>query len=337
LSIGAHRQILSALRIETSRERAGMRDLRVHNKDLLKGFFAMLMAERGAAKNTLAAYTRDLEDYGDFLTTMGTSLIEVPNPVLRAYARDCAGRGLKPTTIARRLSAIRQLHGFLYTEGLRKDDPSASLEGPRKRQSLPKTLTIADVDRLLSTATSAVDAAGDHASARLAALRMLALMELLYATGLRVSELVALPLQAAIGAKDGMIIKGKGGKERLVILTPSAREAVTNYRSALQSMQGYKATRYLFPAEGEAGHLSRQVFARDLKKLGGAAGLTLDQLSPHVLRHAFATHLLQNGADLRIIQQLLGHADISTTQIYTHVLDERAKSMLRDLHPLNDE
>lgn len=300
----------------------------------LRGFLAMLAAERGAARNTLDAYRRDLGDYLDHLAGAGTDAAGVSVAAIRSYLQDLATRGFKAATIQRRLSALRQFHGFLYREGLRSDDPTVTLEGPRKAASLPKVMSIADVDRLLAVAAEEAEMSGRN---QLAALRRAAMLELLYATGLRVSELVALPAQAFATAREALVIRGKGGKERLVLMTGSAQKAVERYRKALENAAPGAASKFLFPADSEAGHIPRQVFARELKRLVGAAGLKLAAISPHVLRHAFATHLLQNGADLRIVQQLLGHADIATTQIYTHVLDERAKAMVRDLHPLNDE
>jgi integrase/recombinase XerD len=294
----------------------------------------MLSAERGAAANTIAGYERDLEDYLSALANRGSGPLVADIAALRAYLQNLSESGLKASTIQRRLSALRQFHGFLYAEGHRADDPTVTLSGPRKAQSLPKVLVVEDVDRLFVAAQAGI-AEAKTPVARRAALRLSALVEMLYATGLRVSELLALPAASLARNRDHLVVRGKGGKERIVLVTETAKEAVFRYRETLGEEKG--ANRYLFPAEGEAGHLARQVFARDLKRLAGRAGLAADKLSPHVMRHAFATHLLQNGADLRIVQQLLGHADISTTQIYTHVLDERAKAMVRDLHPLNDE
>lgn len=303
----------------------------------IRAFLAMAAAERGAAKNTIEAYARDLADYLDHLRLAGLTTETAGVADLRGYLQSLSERDFKGTTIARRLSAVRQFHGFLYAEGLRGDDPTVTLEGPRRGKPLPKVMSIEDVDRLLKQVADESARVTKPGKAQLSALRMVALVELLYATGLRVSELVALPAQSFSAAREGMMIKGKGGKERLVILTDAARAAVLAFREALAASGLYARSKFLFPAESELGHLPRQVFARDLKRLAGAAGLKAEALSPHVLRHAFATHLLQNGADLRIVQQLLGHADIATTQIYTHVLDERARSMVRDLHPLNDE
>lgn len=301
---------------------------------LVRAFLAMLSAERGAAGNTISSYERDLEDYFVALSARGTGPLEADIAVLRGYLQNLSEAGFKASTIQRRLSALRQFHGFLYAEGHRADDPTVTLAGPRKAQSLPKILGIEDVDRLLAAAQSGIAQAKTPASHR-SALRLAALVEMLYATGLRVSELLALSAVSLAPSRDHLVVRGKGNKERIVLLTETAKAAVFRYREALGETAS--GNRHLFPAEGEAGHLARQVFARDLKRLAGQAGIAPEKLSPHVMRHAFATHLLQNGADLRIVQQLLGHADISTTQIYTHVLDERAKAMVRDLHPLNDE
>jgi integrase/recombinase XerD len=236
--------------------------------------------------------------------------------------------------VARRLSAIRQLHRFLYAEGKRKDDPAAVLEGPRRGRPLPKVLSLDQVTRLLDSAHAA--ATGDVRPAeRLRASRLACLLEVLYATGLRVSELVALPSSAARG-EETLFVRGKGGKERLVPLGEAARRAMRAYLD-LRKEAGIEASRWLFPSFGESGHVTRQHVGRELKELAAHAGLDPDKVSPHVLRHAFASHLLANGADLRVVQALLGHADVSTTQIYTHVLDERLKSLVRDLHPLTDD
>lgn len=302
----------------------------------IRAFLAMLSAERGAAANTIASYERDLEDYTSALAARKLDPLSADVAVIRAYLQSLSEAGLAPATIARRLSALRQFHGFLYTEGHRGDDPTVTLQGPRKTMRIPHVLTLEDVDRLLKTAESGIAEARTPA-ARRAALRLAAQVELLYATGLRVSELLALPAASINAKRDHLVVRGKGNKERIVLLTEAARNAVSRYRAALNESKGGENSRFLFPADGEAGHLARQVFARDLKRLAGRAGIAAESLTPHGMRHAFATHLLQNGADLRIVQQLLGHADIATTQIYTHVLDERARSMVRDLHPLNDK
>jgi integrase/recombinase XerD len=297
-------------------------------------FLDMLAAERGAGANTLAAYRRDLDDFTAYLAGSGGSVAAATTDDLRAYLGNLADRGLRPATVARRLSAMRQLYRFLYAEGQRKDDPAAVLEGPKRARPLPKTLTIGEVDRLLRVAAE-IDASAPRA-VRLRAARLACLVELIYATGLRVSELVALPAAAARRDARVIVVRGKGNKERLVPLNDAAKRAMAAYL-ALAAGAGQSASKeWLFPSFGDSGHLTRQHFARELKALAAAAGLRAAQLSPHVMRHAFASHLLHNGADLRVVQTLLGHADISTTQIYTHVLEERLKSLVRDLHPLGD-
>jgi integrase/recombinase XerD len=303
----------------------------------IEAFLEMMAAERGAAANTLEAYRRDLDDYESALTDAGKSLRNAATDDIRAYLSALKRRSFAATTTARRLSAIRQLHRFLAAEGHRKDDPAAILEGPRQAQRLPKILSINEVAKLLETARAIIEAATEPRE-KLHAARNFCLLELLYATGLRVSELVSLPKAAARRREPLILVRGKGGRERMVPISDPARTAMTEYRTLLEKADPHAASSpWLFPADGESGHLSRQVFARDIKTIAGLAGISAARVSPHVLRHAFASHLLQNGADLRIVQELLGHADISTTQIYTHVLDERMKAMVRDLHPLNDE
>ena len=293
-------------------------------------YLDMLAAERGAGLNTLAAYRCDLDDYLGFLARTGIDLAEVDAGTLRAFLIDLETRGLKASSAARRLSCVRGFHKFLYAEGVAEADPSVAVPGPRRGRSLPKILSIAEVDRLLAVVQAAA-AEGQTPGAVRRAHRMVCLLELLYATGLRVSELVALPRAAGATRERYLIVKGKGGRERLVPLTEAARGAMAAHLGAVP-----EESPWLFPADSDSGHLTRQAFARDLKAAALQAGLRPDRVSPHVLRHAFASHLLQNGADLRIVQELLGHADISTTQIYTHVLDERLKAMVRDLHPLMD-
>jgi integrase/recombinase XerD len=303
---------------------------------LIELFLDMLASERGGAANTLAAYARDLDDLAAFLKPRGRTVATAATPDLRAYLGDLAARGFRPASVARRLSAIRQFHRFLYAEGHRSDDPAAILEGPKRSRPLPKVLTIGDVDRLIAAARQAADATDVAALERLRARRLHCLLELLYATGLRISELVALPASAARRDERMLIVRGKGGKERLVPLNEAAKAAMRLYASLLGEVRDLPPSKWLFPSFGEGGHLTRQHAARELKSLAGAAGLRPAQVSPHVLRHAFASHLLHNGADLRVVQTLLGHADISTTQIYTHVLDDRLKSLVRDLHPLGE-
>jgi len=316
--------------------------MKLSDERLIDLYLDMLAAERGAAVNTLEAYRRDLEDFSADLGRHGGTVATANSDAIRAYLGRLSGRGFSAASVARRLSAIRQLYRFLYAEGNRKDDPAAAIEGPKRGRALPKVLSVSHVDQLLATARAAIEGEG-AISERLRAARLNCLLEVLYATGMRVSELVALPASAAQRDQRMLIVRGKGNKERLVPLNESAKQAMRDYialreeaGSKLAKKGSAKAAKWLFPSFGASGHLTRQHFARDLKALAAATGLKPKQVSPHVLRHAFASHLLQNGADLRSVQTLLGHADISTTQIYTHVLEERLKSLVRDLHPLGD-
>ena len=302
---------------------------------LAEGFLDMIASERGAAVHTLDAYRRDLTDYLAFLKPRGDHPAASDTDTIRLYLADLQTRGFKASSTARRLSAVRQFHKFLYAEGLRADDPALVLEGPRRGVALPKILSVAEVDRLLAASREGIADETRTPGERLRTARTACLLEVLYATGLRVSELIALPKSAARTKEPLIAIKGKGGRERLVPLSGPARAAMTQFRALLEAhAPGATKGPWLYPADSDSGHITRQAFARDLKALAGAAGLSGSKVSPHVLRHAFASHLLQNGADLRIVQELLGHADISTTQIYTHVLDERMKAMVRDLHPM---
>jgi integrase/recombinase XerD len=305
-------------------------------------FLDMIAAEQGAPRNTLDAYRGDLTDFSDFLARKRRSFADADTQALRDYLADLDARGFKSTSVARRLSALRHLYRFLLTERIRTDDPAAILSGPKRGRGLPKVLSIADVDRMLATAKQAVDAPEASTQARLRSARLYCLLEVLYATGLRVTELVSLPLSAARRDARMIVVRGKGDKERLVPLNESSKQAMAAYLAAIDTLRKEKksdasASKWLFPSFGESGHLSRQHFARELKELAAAAGLPPRLVSPHVLRHAFASHLLHNGADLRIVQTLLGHSDISTTQIYTHVVEERLKSLVRDLHPLAEK
>jgi integrase/recombinase XerD len=296
---------------------------------LLEAFLEMLAAERGASANTLAAYRRDLDD---FCAETGR-LAAASTGEIRAYLSGLAGRGFAASSQARRLSALRQFFRFLVADGLREDDPTATADRPKARRNLPKIMTAADVDCLLDAAREEAEAPGLTPTRRLAALRLLALLELLYATGLRVSELVSLPASAGKGGRPFIAVRGKGGRERLVPLNSASHAALDGYRAARSALKRAEG-KWLFPADSAQGHLTRQAFARDFKLTARRAGLDAAKLSPHVLRHAFATHLLSGGADLRAVQTLLGHADISTTQIYTHVLDERLRQLVNDHHPL---
>ncbi|MBZ0162815.1 MAG: site-specific tyrosine recombinase XerD [Notoacmeibacter sp.] len=300
-----------------------------HSSGLVEAFLEMMAAERGAADNTLDSYRRDLEDAE---SVMPAPLGGARTDDIRAYLESLSSRGFAASSQARRLSALRQFFRFLYAEGVRTDDPTGTLDSPRKGRALPKILSEEEVSRLLQRAeTEAADATDSGA------VRMHALIEVLYATGLRVSELVSLPASVARRDERFFIVRGKGGKERLVPLSPKARDAMGAWLALRDRDPVHAGTPWLFPSPvAESGHLSRQVFARDLKALAARAGLAAAKVSPHVLRHAFASHLLQNGADLRSVQQLLGHADISTTQIYTHVLEQRLVELVRDHHPLAD-
>jgi integrase/recombinase XerD len=304
-------------------------------------FLDMLAAEQGAGDNTLDAYRRDLTDFSEFLGRIGQNFAGAETQTLRDYLADLDTRGFKSSSVARRLSAMRHLFRFLLNERIRSDDPAAILSGPKRGRGLPKVLSIADVDRMLTRAKQLTGTDVSPAQ-RLRALRLYCLLEVLYATGLRVSELVALPLSAARRDARMIVVRGKGNKERLVPLNEASRQAMADYLAAIEVLKPEKkknapASKWLFPSFGESGHLTRQHFARDLKELASASGLAPRLVSPHVLRHAFASHLLHNGADLRIVQTLLGHTDISTTQIYTHVVEERLKSLVRDLHPLAEK
>jgi integrase/recombinase XerD len=315
--------------------------MRSRNSDakLTNLFLDMLAAEQGAGVNTLDAYRRDLTDFSGFLAGSGKGFADVETQGLRNYLADLDARGFKSSSVARRLSAMRHLFRFLLNERIRKDDPAAILSGPKRGRGLPKVLSISDVDRLLVCAKAPTAMPEASALQRLRALRLYCLLEVLYATGLRVSELVSLPLSASRRDIRMIVVRGKGDKERLVPLNEPSRQAMADYLAAIEALKTEKkknaaSSKWLFPSFGESGHLTRQHFARDLKELAAAAGLAPRLVSPHVLRHAFASHLLHNGADLRIVQTLLGHTDISTTQIYTHVVEERLKSLVRDLHPL---
>lgn len=304
----------------------------------IDAFLQMMAAERNASKNTLDAYRRDLHDAEIFLERKRKNLGNATSDDLRPYLSNIASRKLSPASQARKLSSLRQYYRFLQVDKLREDDPSSILEAPRQRRALPKTLTVEDMRQLLRAAQKESDDENLSQAARLRAARINALLELLYATGLRISELVSLPATAA--KKTGTIaVRGKGRKERLVPFPDFALAALNLYRARqaeLKKKQSAEEKKWLFPSYGISGHVTRQQVARDLKELAVRAKLDPEKISPHVIRHAFASHLLQGGADLRSLQQLLGHADISTTQIYTHLLDERLAGLVRDHHPLND-
>jgi len=293
---------------------------------LIDAFLEMMSAERGAAANTISAYRRDLVDYAMNLSRRGAQLSTASRDEVVAFLETLQAEGLSASSSARKLSAIRQFHRFLCADGLRPDDPTRIVASPKARRALPKVLSVADIDKLLSTAEA--DAAGQGGPG---ALRLYVLMELLYATGMRVSELVSLKRSAVMRDATFLTVRGKGRKERIVPVNDRARDAIKAYLKTLAPGP------FLFPSDGEDGHLSRQVFARELKALAGRAGIGADRVTPHVLRHAFASHLLAGGADLRVVQTLLGHADISTTQIYTHVLDESLRTLVETHHPLAED
>jgi len=298
----------------------------------VENFLHMMSAEHGAAINTLESYGRDLDDLARFLSGRKRAPEDANTSHIRAYLKALSGAGMASSTMARRLSAIRRFFGFLYAERVRGDDPTLSIDSPRLGRTLPKYLSEEEVDQLLDAAMSRPGADG---------IRLVALLEILYATGLRVSELVGLPLASLSRDQRYLIVRGKGQKERMVPLSDPARDAITSY---LLVRKGFMPKRsrlgnpeiWMFPSRGKDGHLTRARFAQLLKELAIEAGIDRRRVSPHVLRHSFASHLLAHGADLRSIQQMLGHADISTTQIYTHVLDERLKALVNDTHPLAD-
>jgi len=298
---------------------------------LIDRFLEMMASERGASANTLAAYRRDLETYAEDLDQRGADLKAAGPDDIRRHLESLEAQGMARSSAARKLSAIRQFHRFLHGDSLAKDNPATAIDSPRAARPLPKTISQEDVDLLAGAARGRLASAkGRHV---LKARRLVCLVELLYATGLRVSELVGLTAQAATAERDFILVRGKGGRERLVPVSATAREALAAYLVELRNA-GLTGVKWLFPSSGAGGHLTRQHFALELKALGREAGLDPEKLSPHVLRHGFASHLLAGGADLRAVQQMLGHADISTTQIYTHVQAERLREVVETHHPL---
>lgn len=299
-------------------------------------FLDAIAAEAGAARNTLLGYGRDLQDFAGWLASRGSGLDRVTREGVEDYLTHCDAQGLSRATRARRLSSIRQFTRFALEEGWREDDPAIRISGPGRAQRLPKTLSQAEVVALIEAAAQAGRSPDDRT-------RSICLIELLYATGMRVSELVALPVAACRGNPQVLLIKGKGGRERMVPLTPKARAALADWlairdhadaNTPLGRLVAGRGARWLFPAPGTAGHLPRQSFGRLLDEIALLAGVDPARVSPHIIRHAFATHLLEGGADLRAIQTLLGHADLGTTEIYTHVLDQRMRDLVLNHHPL---
>ncbi|MCO6381998.1 tyrosine recombinase [Oceanicola sp. 502str15] len=302
----------------------------------ISAFISAQAAELDAARNTQLAYARDLTDFAEFLDRKKSTIAQADRAMIEAYLVDCEAQGLAKSTRARRLSAIKQLYRFAFEEGYRGENPALQIKGPGRSKALPKTLSPEEVERLL-TAAPETGRGNDR-------LRNACLMQLLYATGMRVSELVSLPIQAARGDPRMLLVRGKGGKERMVPLSPPARTALAAWLAALDAAQeearqahGIAPSRQLFPSPSKEGHLTRHRFYALIKEIAVVAGVAPSKVTPHRLRHAFATHLLAGGADLRSIQVLLGHADISTTEIYTHVLEERLKELVLEHHPLARE
>jgi integrase/recombinase XerD len=293
-------------------------------------FLEMMAVERAAASNTLKAYQKDLADAGGFLARRDADLSNAPAEAIEAYFLDLGARGLAPATAARRRAAVRQFYRFALEEGWRTDDPSRRVDAPKRGRPLPKIIAREDIERLIAAALGEGEAEG---------LRLACMVEVLYAAGLRVSELVGLPLAALARDPAYLIVKGKGGKERLAPLNAPARAAVKAYLAVRSTFlpKGDKANPWLFPSRGAGGRLTARRFAQMLDAAAIKAGLDSEKISPHVLRHAFATHLLEGGADLRVVQTLLGHADISTTQIYTHVATDRLSAVVKSKHPLARE
>lgn len=286
-----------------------------------------MAVERGASRHTLDAYRRDLDDYQRFLERRDTGVTRVDGNHIRAYLASLSDAGFAASTQARKLSALRQFHRFLYLEGHRPDDPSQSIDSPKQQKALPKLLDKQEILALIEAARARPDAEG---------IRLTLCLELLYATGLRVSELLALPLSAIAPDRQTLIVYGKGRKERMIPIGHAAQEALSVYLTIRSRFtpDPTRESRFLFPSRARQGYLTRQRLTQLLKELALEAGIDPTRLSPHVLRHAFASHLLEGGADLRAVQMMLGHADIATTEIYTHVQSERLARTVRSHHPL---
>ncbi len=300
----------------------------------IEAFLEMMAVERAAAKNTIIAYGKDLADAQTFLAGRAVDLTDATAVEVEAYFAELGSRGVAPATAARRRAALRQFYRFALGEGWRRDDPSRRVDAPRKRQALPKLLSRSEVEGLIAAALARVDSDGFPSIDE--GLRLACMIEILYASGLRVSELTALPLQAVARDPAFLIVRGKGGRERLAPLNGHARGAIKAYLSVRNAFlpPGDKTNPWLFPSRGKARRLTARRVAQLLDKTAIEAGINPARVSPHVLRHAFATHLLEGGADLRAVQKLLGHADIATTQIYTHVASERLRETLMTAHPL---
>jgi integrase/recombinase XerD len=305
------------------------------DRTLIEIFLDMMSAERGASANTLSAYRRDLLDFSAHCAKRSTSLMRATRDDVRAHLASLSAAAMKPSSQARKLSALRRFYGFLYSEAMRKDDPCGAISAPRLTRPLPKILSADEMEILISTARR--ESVDEPTPERL---RLACIVEMLYASGLRISELVALPFAAVKTEKRFVHVRGKGGRERMAPLGAEALDAMALYIEVRDELMprgrmGEKAARYLFPSRGAEAHLTRRRCHQLLKELAGRAGIDPARLSPHVLRHAFATHLVEGGADLRSVQSLLGHADIATTQIYTHVARDRLKRIVADSHPLS--
>ena len=289
--------------------------------------FLEAQAAEGGARNTLLAYGRDLKDFAGWLERRGLDVLTALRPDIEAYLAHCDAVGLSAATRARRLSSIRQLTRFSYEEGWRDTDPAIEIGGPSRPKRLPKSISEEETHLLL-------EAAARHGRTEADRARNACMMQVLYAAGLRVSELVGLPVAAVRGQPEWLLVRGKGGKERMVPLAAPARDATERWLAFRDGERRLKASPYLFPGGGVHGHLTRHRFHGLVKEIAVVAGISPSKVTPHVMRHAFATHLLAGGADLRVIQTLLGHADLSTTEIYTHVLDERLRELVLTKHPL---
>ncbi len=307
--------------------------MKAGDSTLIESFLDMMSAERGASINTLSAYRRDLLDFSGHRAGKGGGARSATRDDIKFYLAVLAKSGVTGSTQARRLSALRQFFGFLYSEGVRKDDPTDAIDAPKRQRPLPRSLSHDDMDALIQTARTQAEKSAEG-------LRLLCMLEILYASGLRVSELMTLPLSAARSRDGFLLVKGKGEKERLAPLNNAARMAIKDYLAVRDeflpaSARRAHAERFVFPSRGAEGHITRRRCHQMLKELAVRANLDPDKLSPHVLRHAFATHLVEGGADLRSVQTMLGHADIATTQIYTHVAKDRLTQVMEEAHPLS--
>lgn len=302
------------------------------NQNIIQNWIENISAQTGAAQNTLQAYQNDIQNFAQILKENGNKqLVNATSDDIHKFLIHITQKGLRASSQARKLSAIRQFYKFLFQEGIKDDEPTQILKAPKTKRALPKIMSEKETEILLKTAYEEVKKNEDkNIAKKRKANRMYAMLEILYATGLRVSELIKLPIEAGKLKTDCLIVKGKGNKERMVPIGKKAKMALKPY---MEIIGGQKNNKFLFPSNNQSGHITRQHFARELKELAKKAGLDETRISPHVIRHAFASHLLQNGADLRILQQLLGHADIATTQIYTHIMENQLHELMAK-HPI---